>query len=286
MMDQVRILTVVGVGLLGGSIGLGLKKRGFRGQVRGVGRRTTSLDTALDMKAIDSAYTDASAAVSGADLVVICTPAALVIPKLDEIRAACEPHAVITDVASTKGDICAHAAATWPHPRRFVGSHPMAGSEKFGPEHAVPDLYEGSFTIIEHCARLAPEARQMVTELWQTLGSTVVEHEPLRHDECVARTSHLPHVAASALAQLLAGYGHDIRPFVGKGFRDTTRVAGGRPEIWRDICATNRDAIVAATDDLLRRLETFRDHLSDGEWEAVEAFFDAGHAARHKALES
>jgi prephenate dehydrogenase len=284
MMDQVRIVAVVGVGLLGGSIGLGLKKRGFRGIVRGVGHRKISLDTALDMKAIDDAYLAAKEAVVGADLVVICTPAALVIPKLDEIRAACEPHTVVTDVASTKGDICAYAAKTWPHPRRFVGSHPMAGSEKYGPEHATPDLYEGSYTIIERCDLLAPEAREMVTTLWQTLGSRVVEHEPLHHDACVARTSHLPHVAASAVAQLLSACGDDIRPFIGKGFRDTTRVAGGRPEIWRDICATNQKALLTATDELLERLETFRDQLSAGDWEALEAFFQAGHAAHHKAL--
>ena len=280
------VITVIGVGLLGASIGLGLKKRGYRGVVRGVGRRIESLETARAMGAIDAASLDAVEAVVGADLVVVCTPAAMVIPKLDEIRAACEAYAVVTDVASTKGAICRHADATWPRPRRFVGSHPMAGSEKFGPEHAFPDLYDGSCAIIEQSDALAPDAREMVQNLWTSLGARVVEHDPARHDQLVARTSHLPHIAASALAQLLEQGGEDIRPFIGQGFRDTTRIAAGRPEIWRDICATNQEAILEAVDDLLGRLEELRDLLSAQEWDAVEAFFEAGHAARRKAVES
>jgi len=276
-------VTVIGTGLLGGSLGLALKARGLAGTVRGVGHRQSSLDQARAVGAIDEAFLDARAACADADLVVVCTPAALVPAKLDEIRPVCAPNAAVTDVASTKGLICAHAHRTWPQPRRFVGSHPMAGSEKFGPDHADADLYAGAVVVVEHGDQLAPDVQDTVRGLWTAVGANVVEIDPARHDALVARSSHVPHVLAACLARLAAGQG-DMRALVGTGLRDMTRVAAGRPELWRDICLTNADAILDALDALTEDLARVREAIANRAAEPLTDFFEAGRQARREVL--
>ena len=205
--------------------------------------------------------------------------------QLDTVREACRTDAVVTDVASTKRSICDHATATWPRPRRFVGSHPMAGSEKFGAIHSDTDLYDGAIVLVERGDTVDVGAHKTVIQLWESLGSTVVGIEPEKHDQFVARTSHVPHIVASALAQL-TDLGSGMAPFIGKGFRDSTRIAEGRPEIWRDICLTNPHAIDEGLSDLIRRLEGLRHSLSAGESEELDRFFEQGLHARREILES
>lgn len=276
-------VTIVGVGLLGGSLGLALKDRGMASTIRGVGRRQSSLDKALEVGAVDSTSLDVTEAAADADLVVLCTPAALVPGMLDGILPACSPKAVVTDVASTKTQICAHAAETWPRPLRFVGSHPMAGSEKSGPEHARADLYTNTLTLMQPCADpLDPEAHRAVVDLWRGVGADVFEIDPAPHDAVISRTSHVPHIVAAAIATLAARQG-DVSRFVGQGFRDVTRIAAGRPEVWRDICMTNRDAVVQGLDELLANLESVRRAVAEGRGDELEAFFRASREARDKA---
>ncbi|MBN2311360.1 MAG: prephenate dehydrogenase/arogenate dehydrogenase family protein [Candidatus Hydrogenedentes bacterium] len=276
--------TIIGVGLLGASLGLALKERGLARTVRGVGHRSSTLDTALARGAIDEASLEPETACAGAGLVVVCVPAALVAGTLDTIRPVCPPNAVITDVASTKESICRHAAATWPTPRRFVGSHPMAGSEKFGPEHATPTLYQDSITIMEpRAAAHADDAWDAVAALWRALGSTVVEIAPDLHDALVARTSHIPHITAACLAELAADR-DGVQAVVGAGFRDVTRIAAGRPEIWRDICLTNSQAIVEGLDEFMKRLADLRRLVHAGDGPALDAFFRAAQSARTKVV--
>ncbi len=275
-------VTIIGVGLLGASLALALKARGLVGAVRGVGHRQVSLDKALEVGAIDHAHLDAVEACADADLVVLATPAALVPDLLDQIRPVCPAEAVITDVASTKAAICAHARDTWPKPLRFVGSHPMAGSEKFGPEHATPDLYDNTVTIVESRADDASDAWNDVAGLWKAVGCSVVELDPALHDALLARTSHLPHIVAASLALVAAT--HDAAStVVGNGFRDATRIAAGRSEIWRDICLTNPTDIVQGIEELEQRLAEVRQLVESGDGEALDAFFRAGQAARTKA---
>jgi prephenate dehydrogenase len=276
-------VALAGVGLLGGSLGLALKHRGLADTVRGLGRRREPLDIALGMGAIDEAFLDPDAAFMNADLVVLCTPAALVPPMLDTLRGALPDGGVVTDVASTKAEICRHARDTWPQPLRFVGSHPMAGSEKFGPEHATPGLYEGCVTVMEPADGHAPDAWETVRELWESVGSRVVVIDPTEHDRLVARTSHLPHVAAACLARVAAS-ADDARAVAGGGFRDTTRVAEGRPEIWRDICLTNREALLDGIDALGGQLATVRRAVETSDADALETFFREGGEARRKVL--
>lgn len=277
-------VTIIGVGLLGGSLGLALKKRRMAGRVFGVGRRQSSIDTAKSIGAIDEGAIDISADAARADLIVIATPAAQACACLDVLRSHATPRSIITDVVSTKAEICAHAQVTWPAPRRFIGSHPMAGSEKWGPEHASAELYERAVTFVEDSAGLDPAAHATVCALWEALGSRVVGVSPEEHDRLLAATSHLPHIAASAIAQC-APVGGAVREAAGPGFRDTTRVAGGRPELWRDICLTNRAAVHSVLTQFQSRLSEVQRALETADGAALEDFFERGCAARKKAVD-
>lgn len=276
-------VAIVGAGLLGASLGLAMKARGMAGRIAGVGRRESSLDKALDMRAIDEAHLDIAPAVHGAALVVLCTPAAQVVGHLDTVRGLVAPGTVVTDVASTKGALCAHARATWPKPRRFVGSHPMAGSEKFGPEYGRADFYAGTVCLLERADDLDPAAREAVAALWEGVGARVVDVDADEHDALLARTSHLPHVAASAIAALVGRQGN-VREIIGNGFRDTTRIAAGRPELWCEICLTNRDAVLGGLGELTAALDEFRAALEKGDEAALSRFFEEGRAARERAV--
>jgi prephenate dehydrogenase len=282
-MEPCRTATIIGVGLLGGSLGLALKARGLAACVHGVGRRRESLAVAERLGAIDTAFLDPAEAVADADLVVICTPANLVAPMLDAVVPRCRPAALITDVASTKAAICAHADGFTGDGPCFVGSHPMAGSERFGPEHADPRLYEGAWTIVTPTGASHPEAVARTESLWRAVGCTVAHMEPAAHDAVVARTSHLPHIAAACLAQV-AAENHPPSAAAGKGFRDTTRIAAGRPSVWRDICLTNREAILAALAAFDARVAEARKALEAGDAAALEAFFAGGAEARREVL--
>jgi prephenate dehydrogenase len=276
-------VAVLGVGLLGGSLGLGLKARGLAGTVRGVGRNAETLEAARARGAVDEVGFDAREAVADADLVVLCAPVGAILRQLDEIRDACPAGAVVTDVGSTKGAICRHAEETWPKPLRFIGSHPMAGSEKFGPEHATPDLYKGSYTLVTACGQEAPDALEAVRGLWEALGSTVVSLDAQIHDALLARTSHIPHIVAACLAELASNAG-DVRMLVGGGFRDMTRIAEGRPELWRDICLTNRHAIAEGLLRLIEQLEDVRRMVNGQATHELEEFFRSGQEARRRIV--
>lgn len=282
MTQRYGAVTIIGVGLLGGSLALAMKARNMTDMVRGVGRNPATLEKASALGIIDASYLEPGEACRGADLVVICTPAGSVPAVLDAIRPTCSNAALVTDVASTKAVICSHAARTWPAPLRFVGSHPMAGSEKFGPEHASPALYEGCVTIVD-ANPAAAEARRAVTALWEAVGAKVVVLEPAVHDALVARTSHIPHIVAGCIARLAAAAGN-VTPVVGTGFRDVTRVAAGRPELWRDICLTNQAAIAEGLDALAHDLAEVRRMVDEGRADALEAFFEQAREARAKAL--
>ena len=283
MNGRFDVVTVVGVGLLGGSLGLALKARGLAGQVRGVGHRQSSLDTALEVGAVDEVYLDVREATPGSDLVVICTPAALVPDMLDAILPLCTQKTLVTDVASTKAAICDHVVKTWPTPLRFVGSHPMAGSEKYGAEHAKTGLYEGSVTLVTPLPGQDEETLRAITALWENVGCRVVQIDASDHDRMLACTSHIPHLVAACIAELAAGAG-DVRSLVGRGFRDVTRVAAGRSELWRDICLTNREAILDGMGTLRESFLQLERAIKQEDGEGLRAFFESAQTARRKAL--
>ncbi len=276
-------VTVIGVGLLGGSLGLALKNRGLAKHVIGIGHRDSTLDTAMTVGAIDEKSKDLSDRAAHADLIVIATPAGSAIKYLDALRDRIRPESVVTDVVSTKAELSAHARKTWPLPCRYVGSHPMAGSEKWGPENADADLYQDAVTFVEVGDHLDAGAREIVVSLWQSLGCRVADIGAGDHDQLLAATSHLPHIVASALAQGLP-HSDAILDAVGPGFRDTTRVADGRPELWRDICLANGQAIGTSLEQLLTTLNTLRTALAAHDANTLQTFFEQGRDARRRAL--
>ena len=273
-------VTIVGCGLLGASLGLALKQRGLAKHVVGVGRNVSTLEKAQAAGAID-AHASLLDAASDSALVVLAVPVAQSVTVLESLAGATHPDAVLTDVGSTKAVICQRASELWPTHRRFVGAHPMAGSDKSGPEHARADLYEGCICLLEAHPALDAAAHAQVDALWQAVGARTVPVEAARHDAILAYTSHLPHVVAAALA-LRADAQGDVKPFVGNGLKDSTRIAASRPEVWTEICLTNREALLEAIDACAHELQYFRAALQAEDCTAVTEFFEVARDARQR----
>ncbi|RDV80935.1 prephenate dehydrogenase [Ammonifex thiophilus] len=239
-------VVVVGVGLIGGSLGLALRRRGKAREVVGVGRSAERLRQAQLLGAVDSFTTDPAEGVKGADLVVVATPIGAIVPTLESLAPHLEPGTVVTDVGSTKREIVEAAeklAAKYSF--AFVGGHPMAGSERTGVENADPYLFENAYYILTPTPSTPAEAISRVEELVEAVGARKVAIPPDLHDYYVAAVSHLPHCLASALCNLIASLPEKeaILPLAAGGFRDTTRVAAGDPALWRDILLTNTDPL-------------------------------------------
>ena len=256
-----QTVAIVGVGMIGGSIGLALKARKLVGRVIGVGRSVASLAEAKRLHAIDEATTDIAAAVTAADLVVVATGVASIPWILDEVDAAVQPGTLLTDAGSTKGRI----VAAWEKRRRsrrgrFVGAHPVAGSHRRGPTAADPQLLTGRVTIVTPAPATPAADVEEIGGFWSALGATVYTMPPRDHDRILAMTSHAPHVVAAAIA---AATPAEARQFTAGGWRDTTRIAAGDPELWADILLDNAPAvaralsrIAGATEKLLTALES------------------------------
>ena len=273
-------IVIVGTGLLGGSIGLALRHRGYTGHLIGVGRRQSTLDAALAARCIDEGTTDLAGAVTadGCDLVILGTPVGTIRSHLGELADLNVQQPVITDVGSTKRSIVDHAERTLPHPARFVGSHPMAGGEEHGPANARADLFEGRPVILTPTDQTNPDIADRIEAFWTSLGMRAVRMTPADHDRAVARISHLPHVAAVLLVEL-ARRREDLH-LASTGFADTTRVASGDETIWADILLDNVDAVLDALDSWDALAEELRLVLRDGKRDALVALLASARAAR------
>ena len=253
---QLNLLTIVGVGLIGGSIGLAAKRRGLARRVRGLGHRQASLERALALGAIDEAHLDPKAAMADADFVVFCTPVDQIAAQVLEYSAYCKRDALLTDAGSAKAALVKRIDKQMPAGRPpFVGSHPLAGSEKRGPEFADAQLFEGRWTLVTPTAKTPAAAVAKVTSFWTALGSRVQAMHPFDHDGVVGVTSHLPHVVAAALAGVLPA---DSREFAASGFRDTTRIASGDPALWAAILFENRAPVLSAMAKFSGKMCQFR----------------------------
>jgi prephenate dehydrogenase len=270
-----RALAVVGVGLLGASVALAARRRRVAGRIVGVDRDPEALDSARRLGCLDEAATDLGAAACG-DLVVVCVPVDRVAAVVRAVAAGCRAGAVLTDVGSTKAAIVREVGAL-PGGVAFVGSHPLAGSEKQGPDHADGDLFAGRLVVVTPGPDTDERAARRVDDFWRALGARVERMTPEAHDEAVALTSHLPHVVASALAGSLPP---ELAGLTATGFRDTTRVAAGGPELWAAILRSNRDAVLAALGRFGDRLERFRRALADDDAAALLALLAEGKTAR------
>jgi prephenate dehydrogenase len=265
---KIHTLTIVGVGLIGGSIGLAAKKRGLAQRVFGVGRNGDSLERAKTLGVIDAYFLDLIPAVREADLVVFCTPVDQIADQVLAAAPACAAGTLITDAGSTKGQITQAIERRLPPGVPFVGSHPLAGSEKRGPEHADANLFHDRLTVITPTSRTNPAAVERIQSFWQALGSRVRLMDPEEHDRALALTSHVPHLLACALAGILPP---ELNELTATGFRDVTRVAAGDPGLWKAICEHNGPAILNALGLLANRLDQFRDALQAGDWSRLDS---------------
>lgn len=280
-------LVVIGVGLIGGSFALALKKARAVRHVVGVGRTRRNLALALGRGIVDEMAADPGRAVRDADFVLVATPVGQMAEVMARIAPDLPPHAVITDGGSTKQDVIAHARrCLGEHYVRFVPAHPIAGTETSGSAAAHPDLYRGKSVILTPQPETGARALRIARAVWQQCGAQVVRLDAREHDAIFAAVSHLPHVVAFALVNALARRpdARKLFGFSGGGLRDTVRIAGSSPEMWRDICLANREALLAALEGYAAELGRARAAIERGDGAALGAMFENARAARRRWL--
>lgn len=266
-------VAIWGVGLIGGSIGLGLRQRGLAHRVVGIGRNPQRLEVARQLGAVTSVTSRLEEGVCDADLVVICTPVERIVGQVRQVAAACPAGALITDAGSTKGSICRALREGTGGAGVFVGSHPMAGSEKSGVRHSRADLFEQRVAIITPWEDSDRSAVLRLGEFWTSLGARVVRLTPEEHDAAVASISHVPHLVAAALAAATPSAHLEV---AAGGWRDTTRVAGANPELWQQILGQNRLHVLQSLDKFEKVLSAFRHALECGDFGQLEQLLQAG----------
>ena len=274
-MDWQKV-TIVGVGLLGGSLGLAIKRRGLAKQVVGFVRRAESIDECLLRGVVDAAMLDLQAAVESSDLIILCTPIAQMRELAGKLAGSLAKGALVTDVGSVKGvvvdeleTLIANAGG------HFVGCHPMAGAEQMGVRSARADLFENAVCAITPTKRSPAKFVDNLEEFWKSMGSRPIRLTPELHDDLVSRSSHLPHVIAAELANYVLSPVHSKEQALmcATGFRDTTRVASGSPEMWRDIALANQKNLARVLGVFIEDLREFQLAVENGDGKSIEEFF-------------
>jgi prephenate dehydrogenase len=255
-------VAIVGVGLIGGSIGLALRERKLAGKIVGIGRRQESLKKAIAAKAVHRTTQDLAEGVRDAEIVVVCTPIESIAQHVYEAAGACPEGALLTDAGSTKASIARRLERVLPPTVGFVGSHPLAGSEKTGCENARADLFEGRTVVVTPTLVSSKRDLRRTTEFWSALGAMVITMAPAMHDFVLAMTSHMPHVIASALARSTLP---KQLPLTAGGWRDCTRIAAGDAELWTQILLDNRDNVLKALDKFEAMLAGLRSAIDQGD---------------------
>jgi cyclohexadieny/prephenate dehydrogenase len=274
---QPRVLVIVGVGLIGGSIGFAVRRNGGM-RVLGLDDDAAALLRAKENGIVDEVCTDLGAAAFAADLMLFCTPVDRIADKVLAAAPACRPGTVLSDVGSTKVGILSRLHGRLPSDVQFVGGHPLAGSEKQGSSSADANLFRGRLVIL---TPTTPEtdigAVTAVSSFWERIGARVLRMSPEAHDHAMALTSHLPHLIASALAGLLPP---ELTSLTANGFRDTTRVASGDPRLWTAILEANRDEILSALSGFEDRVREFRTALETADHDRLQFLLQAGRERR------
>lgn len=268
-MKSWNTVAIVGVGLIGGSIGLALRKRNLAKNIIGIGRRQASLRIARQIGAVDHTTIDLNKGVAEAELIIIGVPVGHVVEHVRLAAQHCPERTLITDVGSVKQAIVEPLDAGLARGCRFLGGHPVAGSEKAGPANASAELFEGRLTILTPTKNTRAEDFDALESFWQSLGSIVVSMTPENHDRALAMTSHLPHAAAAALA---AAIPEQFFRLAGSGLLDATRVAAGDPELWRQIFTLNRDNVLTALEQFGASLSALHGAIRDGNQEELARF--------------
>ncbi|MEN8718666.1 MAG: prephenate dehydrogenase/arogenate dehydrogenase family protein [Oceanococcaceae bacterium] len=274
---MINRLCLIGVGLIGGSLAMALRERGLVGDITGYARRVETLDTARYLGLIDRGETDLAAALAGADCVVIAIPVGQYRALFTQMQPFWPTQAVVTDCGSTKASAHADLESVFGAvPTNFVAGHPVAGTERSGPAAAVPDLFRHRRVILTPHPRTEAAAVQRIQSIWQTVGATVSLMSDARHDDILARTSHLPHLVAYQLIGTLADTrdAEELFRYAAGGLRDLTRIASSDPAMWRDIVCANREAVGAALDDYIADLQRLRSAVQDNDGALLEQRFE------------
>lgn len=274
---RISSLAIIGVGLMGGSVALASRRRGVAGRIVGFDPRPAALERALRDGLIDEGCEHLAPAVADADLVLLCTPVDCIAAQAIEAAPHCRPGTLLTDVGSTKAGIVRGVQGRLPDGIEFIGSHPLAGSEKHGPSHASAKLLEGRLVLVTPTEDTSDRALSVVRDFWTDLGACVRLMDADEHDRALALTSHLPHLLSSALAGILP---LEWRDLTATGFRDTTRLAAGQPGLWSAIFQANQAHLLAALDRLEAQLHHFRTALSADDRAALETLLQKGKQIR------
>ena len=285
-------VAIIGVGLIGGSLGMILRRKALADHVVGVGRRVENLKTAVALGAIDRYVADPQEGVCGADLVVLATPVDTYERHLQEWAHCLALGSIVSDVGSVKGTLVERSEAAMPAGVHFVGAHPVAGKEKTGVAAGTDQLFKGARCILTPTKRTNATALERVRQLWEEAGSIILTMDPHLHDQILGAVSHLPHVAAFALMNALSELRDQALPSLdlaghsGGGLRDTTRIAASSPEMWRDIFLWNRENVVAYIDRYTRALEELKQLIRAGDAAGIEKALDRAKGEREKLASS
>ena len=280
---MIRRLCIVGTGLIGGSLARDLRRLGEVGEVVGSSRHAANLERAVDLGVIDRFDVDVARAVTGADMVVVAVPLGAISGVFERIRDAVDDDAVITDVGSAKSSVVAAARSVLGlRLSQFVPGHPIAGTEHFGVDASTERLFERRRVILTPTAETSGIAVERVSDMWRLVGSEVIEMDVNRHDEVLAATSHLPHMLAYTLVDVLGGMKEraEIFRFSAGGLRDFTRIASSDPQMWQDICLANREAMVDAIERFGSELGQLTDAIRRGDGEFVRLVFTRAKSVR------
>lgn len=278
---------IIGVGLIGGSLAIVLKKKGLADTIVGIGRGTANLEAAVRLGIIDSFSFDFKEGIEGADLVVIATPVLKIADTIRKARPYLKKGSIVTDVGSVKKAVIEEVTPLMPEGVHFVPGHPIAGTENSGAEAAFPELFMERKCILTPAPSTDPAALDTIKTLWEEAGSVVSVMDADVHDRILAAVSHLPHMIAYTLVNSVAdveGRGVDAISYSAGGFRDFTRIASSSPEMWSDICAMNRDSIVEMIEGFQKRLEGLKAQIKNGDLDSVRKDFERAKNVRDSLL--
>lgn len=285
---MIRKLSIIGVGLIGGSMARALRDEGVVQEIVGCGRGKANLEKAVELGVIDHYTHDVSEAVRGADFVVLAVPLGVMAQTFSSMKDHLAEDVVLTDVGSVKGSVIQDARQVFGEvPDFFVPGHPIAGTERSGVEAAFPELFRNRRVILTPLQTTNADALRRVRQVWEQCGAEVTLMETAHHDEVLAATSHLPHMLAYSLVDSLAGMkeNDEIFRFAAGGFRDFTRIASSNPTMWRDICLANREALGEMLTRFAEDLRYLADALEKGDAEGLLEIFERAKAARDRYID-
>ncbi|HTM11142.1 MAG TPA: prephenate dehydrogenase/arogenate dehydrogenase family protein [Verrucomicrobiae bacterium] len=278
-------MVIAGVGLIGASLALAARERGLVDAIVGYGRSEENLRFALDRGIIDSYFHKPEEIPPGTDFLLLGTPVAAIVPLTKQFLPFMRPGCIVSDVGSVKAEIVRDMEKLLPSTMPFVGAHPIAGGEQWGAEPARADLFIGQRCILTPTKKTDPAALENVGTLWKRVGAKVETIDADVHDKILGLVSHLPHVLVYGLVNLMNHARVDsteVIEYCGGGFKDFTRIASSRPELWRDICLLNREAVSAGLADYIKELEKLKRLIDEGKGAEIEREFALANEARRR----